>query len=467
MPPEKNVFDNVLDAIGRTPLVRLRRIGAPDGARIYAKLEFLNPGMSVKDRMALHIIQDAERRGLLRPGGIIVENTSGNTGVGVALCAAVKGYRAIFTMPDKMSEEKVRRLKAFGAEVVVCPTAVPADHPESYYETAKRIASETPGAFMLNQYHNKLNIEAHYHSTGPEVWEQTEGRLDAFVAGLGTGGTMSGVARFLKERKPAVWTVGVDPMGSVYFEQFHTGLPGEPHVYQVEGIGEDMVCDALEFDHIDDVFQVTDRECFHMARRLAREEGIFAGGSSGGAVHVAVEAARHMRPDQLLVVLLPDSGAMYLSKFFDDAWMEAQGHLGPEPEPTLFDVLRCRPHARCWVREETALGKAVARATHAGLDVLAVVDEEARPVGELSLARVGLAAARAREDWSNRPVRDWVEESSRLAAWDTPLAEAAGRLASGHVLFVVKAGRVVGAVTARDAADYLSARGKETNRELV
>src|ERR1700751_3487308 len=237
-----NVHSTILSAIGHTPLVRLNKLVSPNDATVYAKCEFLNPGGSIKDRMALHIIEKAEREGKLKPGGVIVENTSGNTGMGVALAAAVKGYRCIFTMPDKMSAEKINRLKALGAQVVVTPTNVPADSPQSYYETAKRIARETPGSFYLNQYHNPDNGEAHYLSTGPEIWEQTEGKFDYFVAGIGTGGTMSGTGKFLKEKNAKIQNVGVDPIGSIYYGFFKTKKVGPSHVYKVEGIGEDMVC---------------------------------------------------------------------------------------------------------------------------------------------------------------------------------------------------------------------------------
>lgn len=335
------VYDNVLKVIGRTPLVRLHRVSDPRGAQVYAKLEFLNPGGSTKDRMALHIIEQAEKDGLLKPGSTIVENTSGNTGMGLALIGAVKGYRLIFTMPDKMSQEKINFLRAFGAKVVITPTNVPADHPDSYYETAKRIAAETPGSFYVNQYHNPRNIEAHERTTGPEIWDDLDGRVDAVVVGMGTGGTISGTGRYLKSRDSSVRVIGVDPIGSVYHSLFKTGKPSEPHVYKVEGIGEDMICGALDLGVVDDVHQVTDKECFRMGRRLAREEGIFAGGSSGGAVHVAVRIAAGMRPDQRVVVILPDSGDRYVSKMYSDEWMRINGFLddGAGSEPTVADVL--------------------------------------------------------------------------------------------------------------------------------
>jgi len=319
------ICNNILEAIGRTPLVRLNKLVGPEDATVLVKCEFLNPGGAIKDRIAVHIIDKAEKEGLLKPGGTIVENTSGNTGAALAMVAAVRGYRCIFTMPDKMSKEKIDTLRAWGAEVVVTPTAVPADSPESYYETAKRIARETPNAFYVNQYHSLDNVEAHYLTTGPEIWEQTGGKIDAFVAGLGTGGTMSGTGKFLKEKNPKILNVGVDPVGSVYAEYFRTGKLPEPHTYKVEGIGEDMLCGAMDFSVLDDVRVVDDQTCFTWARRLAREEGIFAGGSSGGAVAVAVQLAKELGKGKVIVAILPDGGKSYISKFYNDDWMRANG----------------------------------------------------------------------------------------------------------------------------------------------
>lgn len=320
-----NVFNNILGAIGHTPLVKINHLAAPGSAAIWAKCEFMNPSGSIKDRMALYIIEDAEKTEKLKPGGVIVENTSGNTGLALAMIAAVKGYRCIFTLPDKMSQEKINMLKSFGAEVIVTPTDVPGDSPEHYVNKAKQIAKELPNAFYVNQYHNQNNILAHYYSTAPEIWKQTNGKIDAFVAGAGTGGTLSGVGRFFKEKNKDIKIVGIDPIGSVHHDYFYRKILVEPKTYLVEGIGEDILCEALDFSVIDEMIQTNDEQSFSMAKRLIKEEGLFCGGSSGAIIYGACEVAKQLGPDKNIVTVLTDSGSRYISKFLNDEWMGQHG----------------------------------------------------------------------------------------------------------------------------------------------
>ncbi len=341
----KGASATVIDAIGRTPIVKLNKLAAHVKSEIYVKLEFLNPGGSMKDRVALNIIRDAERRGLLSPGSTIIEATSGNTGAGLALVAAVRGYKCIFVMPDKMSTEKIAALRAFGAKVVICPTAVEPDDPRSYYEVTKRLVRETPNSFHSNQYHNPANPEAHYLSTGPEVWEQTGGELDVFVAGMGTGGTISGAGKFFKEKKPGFQLVGVDPIGSLYYEYVKTGRMTKPFSYYVEGIGEDFLPGTMDLSIIDQIMRVDDKECFLMTRELVRQEGIFCGGSCGAAVAGAIKYAEQLGDvKKNILVLLPDSAQKYLSKIFDDEWMRSNGFLEEaDPLGTVRDLLASKP----------------------------------------------------------------------------------------------------------------------------
>lgn len=314
-------FESILDTVGRTPLVRLREVARGLPCPVLGKVEFFNPGGSVKDRIGLAMVEDMERRGRLKPGGTIVECTSGNTGLGLAMVAAVKGYRAAFCMPDKVSSEKVNLLKAFGAEVFLSPTAVEPDHPDSYYSVAKRLAAERPGAVLTDQYNNPANPAAHYATTGPELWDQTAGKITHFVAGMGTGGTITGTGRYLKEQSAKVEVVGADPVGSILKHYKETGEIGEAHTYKIEGVGEDFIPGATDFGVVDRVISCDDWNGLNTARRLAREEAIFVGGSAGMAVWVALQVAKECGPDDLVVVLLPDTGERYLTKVHNDEWM--------------------------------------------------------------------------------------------------------------------------------------------------
>jgi cystathionine beta-synthase len=449
---------SVLETIGWTPLIRLNRV--LDGARtpVYAKAEFFNPGGSVKDRIGLAMIEAAEREGRLRPGGVVVEGTSGNTGIGLAIAAAIKGYRCIFTMPDKMSQEKVRLLKAFGADVVVTPTAVPPDHPDNYIQTAKRIVEETPNAILANQFYNPVNPDSHYATTGPELWAQTEGRITHFVAAAGTGGTITGAGRYLKERNPAIRVISGDPVGSIFAHYHRSGEKGESAPYKVEGIGNDKLPTTLAFDLIDEFHTVTDREAFHMARRLTREEGLFVGGSSGLIVTVAVRIARQLDDaDALLVCVLPDTGERYLSKVYNDEWLREHRLLEPERMTAGDMVARKDGSAPPLVSVEpgTNTRAALALITEHDISQLPVCEAE-RCVGSLSEATL---MARVIEDPAllEQPVATLMDAPfPDVEAW-MPMS-GIGRMLTRQTpaVLVRSEGRLAGIITRYDVVRYLT-----------
>ncbi len=342
--------NNILDAVGHTPLIRLNRINKGLKPQIYVKAEFANPGGSVKDRIGISMIDEAEKKGLLKPGGTIIEGTSGNTGMGLALVAAVRGYKCVFTTTDKQSKEKVDLLKALGAEVIVCPTAVEPEDPRSYYSVAKKLAREIPNSYYPNQYDNPSNPEAHYRTTGPEIWEDSEGQITHFICGIGTGGTVSGVGKYLKEKNPDVKIVGVDPYGSLYYDFVKTGATIKAKTYVVEGIGEDFFPTTMNLKILDDIIQVNDEECFVVARRLAKMEGLFTGGSGGGCISATLRLARNLGPKDFVVALLPDTGTRYLSKVYNDLWMHERGYVDAATAITAAEVVNAK-HASGKVRE--------------------------------------------------------------------------------------------------------------------
>ncbi|RIL11127.1 MAG: pyridoxal-5'-phosphate-dependent protein subunit beta [Proteobacteria bacterium] len=450
------ILNNILEGIGNTPLVKLNKIGDRNCATILAKCEFLNPTGSIKDRMAYYIIEQAEKKGVLKPGGTIVENTSGNTGLGVAMTAAVKGYRCVFTMPDKMSLEKVNMLKSYGAEVVITPTDVPGDSPEHYVEVAKRIARETPNSFYVNQYHNTDNIDAHYALTGPEIWEQTEGKFDVFVAGVGTGGTASGVGRFIKKKTDKIRVVGVDPIGSVHYHYFYTKTMPTPHVYKVEGIGEDILCGAMDYSAVDEIRQVNDKESFIMARRLVREEGLFCGGSSGSTVHVALQIAKEIGPGKTIVVILTDSATRYITKYLADSWMKDYGFMESGPELGLVeDLIKLKPQKLQVAKSSDTIQNVVAMLKDHGISQVPVVDSSGKPAGIVHEVDI-LWALQSGKVKADDPVKIVQHEMGGLIYPKARIEELYRIFETDRVAVVVDSNKLLGIISKIDLIDYMT-----------
>jgi cystathionine beta-synthase len=449
------VLDSFLDAMGNTPLVRLRRVTRSVRPSVLAKLEMLNPGGSVKDRIGLRMIEAAERAGHLKPGGTIVEPTSGNTGHGLAIAAAIKGYRCIFVMPDKMSQEKVALLRAYGAEVVITPTAVAPESPESYYRVADRLTEEIPGAFQPNQYFNQGNPVAHYETTGPEIWEQTEGKVDVLVVGIGTGGTITGAGRYLKERKPELLVVGADPEGSVFSGD-------DPRPYLVEGIGEDFWPETFDREVVDRYVRVSDADSFRLARDITRQEGILVGGSSGTALYAALEVARDLDDGKTIVVIFPDTGRNYLSKLYSDSWLLQYGFLKRPAVVTVDAVLRAK---------EGDLPPLVAVGAHEkvrhAVDVLQQYGISQAPVARDDSGEVAALVGSIREralldrlfrdpDALQADVAEVMGPPLPLVDQGDPVEVAFERLQQAPAVVVSRDGKALGVLTRSDLLEFLA-----------
>jgi cystathionine beta-synthase len=452
-------LENITQAVGNTPIVRLNKVAAGLAAEIYVKCEYLNPGGSHKDRLAANLLRRAEEAGL-KPGGTIVEATSGNTGASLALLAAVRGYKCIFIMPDKMSQEKIANLRAFGAKVVVCPTAVDADDPRSYYKVSRRIADETPNSFYANQYHNPANPEAHYLSSGPEIWKQTNGDFDAFVAGMGTGGTISGCGKYFKERNKNVQLVGVDPVGSLYYDFVKTGRITKPFSYKVEGIGEDFFPTTMNLKIIDDIVRVDDKECFLMTRDLTRMEGLFVGGSGGAAVAGAIKYAR-MNPQkkQKILVFLCDGGNKYVSKIFNDDWMRENGFMADESGiGTVRDILHAQGRSDIVTASPTSkVREVIATMKQMSISQLPVVEKGKLRgiVAEVDLLRHLVNGMKTLDS----PIGDLAEGDYATVTMDTKIELVQSALADAKVAIVTDREEVKGIVTKIDLIDFLAKHG--------
>lgn len=449
----------ILDAIGNTPIVKLQKIGAHLPANIYVKCEYLNPGGSMKDRMALKMITEAEKRGELKPGGTIIEATSGNTGAALAMIAAVKGYKCIFVMPDKMSQEKIASLQAFGAKVVVCPTAVAPEDPRSYYCTAERLAKETPNNFYTRQYHNQDNPRGHYESTGPEIWNQTQGDLDVLVAGLGTGGTITGTAKFLREKKPNLKVVGVDPIGSLYYDFVKSGRITKPFSYKVEGIGEDFFPSTIDLKIMDEIIRVDDKECFSITRDLVRLEGLYVGGSSGAAVAGAIKYAEITKSKENILVIICDSAAKYLSKIFNDEWMRQNGFMDDAPSMgTAKDLLAQRAGKPFVATANDSVNAVINMMKEHGISQLPVVSKDNKLVGavaEVDLLRHLVSGKHSPET----KVMELLGDDYATVSMDTKIENIQGLLADARMAVVVSpANEVQGVVTKIDLIDHLAKR---------
>ena len=459
-------FDSILDLVGNTPLVRLNNIVEPGMATVFAKMETLNPTGSVKDRMAVHMVTRAEEAGLLLPGGTIVESTSGNTGLGLAMAAAAKGYHCVFTIPDKMSQEKIDMLKAYGAEVIVTPTDLDHHHPDNYVEVAKRVASQTKGALYTDQYYNMHNPEAHYLSTGPEIWDATDGKIDSFVAGRGTGGTIAGAGKYLKEKAEeagrTVRVVGPDPHGSIYKEAFETGEWSKPSLYRVEGIGHDFMVGTLDFSVIDEVVNVSDRDSFFMARKLARKEGIFSGGSTGTVFHGALEEARSLGPGKIVVAVVCDSGDRYISKVFNDEWMRDMGYFAPDSRlGTAQELLDFHTRPVVFANPDESLQDVIGRMASLGISQVPMTDGQGdlKMIEELDILRAVASGEHTLENLARdvaRPLEGQIKPNQTLDHVQTIFED-------NNVAVVVDEGQILGIINKIDLLEFLTKQTQLTS----
>ena len=466
--------ENILGTIGNTPLVRVNRLAAGVPCTVLAKLEYFNPGSSVKDRIGISMVERAEREGRLRPGGTIIEGTSGNTGAGLALAAIAKGYRCIFTTTDKQSQEKIDVLQALDAEVIVCPTNVEPDDPRSYYSVARRLATEIPNSVYLNQYDNPANTEAHYLSTGPEIWAQTEGRITHLIAGAGTGGTISGIAKYLKEQNPEIKVIGVDPYGSVYYKYFHTREFDQDEIYPyvTEGVGEDILAGNMDFELVDDYVRVTDKESMQWTRKLARQEGFFVGQSCGmamaGAITWLKSQGETIREDDIVVVILPDSGFRYLSKTYNDNWMRNNGFLERPTDMTVRQVISLSRRSDGVVKAspEETLGDAILRMTEHGISQLPVIDGQ-EVVGSLTESRI-LALLIENPEARGQQVREMMGEPFPIVPDTLHIEHLSAYLeeASGAVLVHRREQNTYEVITKSDLISALASMGRSTKQEL-
>lgn len=460
------LYENVLKVIGRTPIVRLNRVTQGCVANLYVKLEFMNPGGSIKDRIGWWMIEDAEKKGLIKPGGTIVEGTSGNTGVGLAIAAAIKGYKCVFVLPDKMSDEKIRNLRAFGAKVVVTPTAVEPEDPRSYYQVSRRLARETPNAFYINQYDNLSNREAHYFGTGPEILEQMP-QIDALIAGIGTGGTICGCAKYLKEKKPSVKTVAVDPVGSIVYEYFKYGkIQTLPKTYKIEGIGEDFIPKNYDLSLIDDMVQVEDKESFLMTRELLTKEGLYTGISSGSAVVGAIKWIQQQGDTYAgknILIILPDSGNRYLSKVYNDDWMREAGFLDQPSMGTVADILHIvRPKAGAiiMVKQTDKISSVIELLKEKGISQVPVIDEAGWIKGVVNEGSI-LSALYDGRIKTTDTIENLASPTVDYVSPQDPVEKVSRILASGKIAIVNDAPserKLLAILTKIDLLTYLGAR---------